>query len=260
MIQKTLVLLAVAAISGISYAENNILQQSGLTVTGAATLASDYRWRGQSQGENDPAIQGTFTIAHTTGLYFNAFASSVDLPLSNGKSANLELDPTIGFTKQLDFGAFKPNLDVGLAYYNYVSAGELNYLEVFLRLGFANAMIEGDLLTPSIAYTNDYGGNAISDTVGGKVDNWNFNLLYSVPFADTGFGGVASVGYTKANQVIYGNDDHFIDWKAGVTYNVKSVAGLTAELDVVGTNIEGFTGAADRAVKTGALFSLTKTF
>lgn len=255
-----LIVLAIASASGISYAENNILQQSGMTVTGAATLTSDYRWRGQSQAENDPAVQGTFTIAHTSGLYFNVFASSVNLPLSNGKSANLELDPTIGFTKQLDFGVLKPNLDIGLAYYNYVSAGDLSYPEVYLKLGFADALVKGDIFTPSMAYTNDYGGNAIGDTIGGKVDNWNFNLLYTAPFADSGFGGVASVGYTKANQMIYGNDDNFIDWKAGVTYNVQSVTGLTAEFDVVGTNIEGFTGAADRAVKTGVLFTLTKAF
>ena len=45
-----------------------------------------------------------------------------------------------------------------------------------------------------------------------------------------------------------------------VTYNFKSVAGLTAELDAVGTNMDGYTGVLDRSVDTGAVFSLTKTF
>ncbi|SDB95305.1 TorF family putative porin [Acinetobacter boissieri] len=260
MIKKIVTVSLLTAASGLVMAQDNALQAYGLTFSGAATLASDYRFRGQSQTENDPALQGTFTLTHTSGLYFNVFASSVDLPLSNGKSAHLELDPTLGFTTPITLGQIKPNLDVGVAYYNYPSASDLNYPEFYAKISFADAMIKGDVLTPSISYSYKYGGTATSDVMGDDVSNWNFNLAYSAPFADTGFGGVASVGYTKANQNIYGNDDNFVDWKAGVTYGFKSVNGLTAELDAVGSTIDGYTGAANRAVDAGAMFSLTKTF
>lgn len=258
MIKKIVTLSLLATASGLAMAQDNALQAYGLTFSGAATLASDYRFRGQSQTENDPALQGTFTLAHTSGLYFNVFASNVNF--GSGSHAHLELDPTLGFTTPITLGQIKPNLDVGVAYYNYPSASDLNYPEFYAKLGFADAIIKGDLLTPSVAYTYKYGGNSTSDGVGKDVTNWNFNLAYTVPFADTGFGGIASVGYSKANAEIYGNDDNFVDWKVGVTYGFKSVAGLTAELDAVGSTIDGYTGAANRAVDSGAMFSLTKTF
>ncbi|WP_375707840.1 TorF family putative porin [Acinetobacter brisouii] len=231
-------------------AEDTTLAQYGFTVSGNVALTSDYRWRGQSQTQNDPAIQGTVTLAHSSGLYFSAFASNVDF---GGDSAHLELDPTIGFATPITLGSIKPTLDFGVAYYNYPSNSDINYPEYYAKLIFADSIVKGDVLTPSVAYTNKYAGDS-------DVSNWNFNLAYSLPFADTGFGGVASVGYSKADKKIYGNDDNFFDWKAGVTYNFKSVAGLTAELDAVGTNMDGYTGVLDRSVDTGAVFSLTKTF
>lgn len=258
MVKKIVIVSLFAMASGSVMAQENTLQTHGLSFSGAATLASDYRFRGQSQTENDAALQGTFTIAHTSGLYFNVFASNVDF--GGGSPAHLELDPTLGFTAPLTLGQIKPNLDVGVAYYNYPSASDLNYPEFYAKLSFADSIVKGDILTPSIAYTYKYGGTEMSDRMEDDVSNWNFNLAYSVPFADTGFGGVASVGYNKANQNIYGNDDHFVDWKVGVTYSFKSVNGLTAELDGIGSTIDGYSGAANRAVDSSAMFSLTKTF
>ena len=121
---------------------------------------------------------------------------------------------------------------------------------------FANAITDGDSLTPSVAYSTDYAG----------TDNttWNFNLAYSVPFADTGFGGVASVGYSVVDDYDFSDqgagDDSYIDWKVGVNYSVKSIDGLSAELAVVGTNIDAENDPYKRAVDTGAVFTISKTF
>ena len=257
----TTALFASTLSTGAMAAEDNTLAQYGLTLSGNVALTTDYRWRGQTQTENDPAIQGAFTLAHKSGFYFSAFASNV-----NFGTAHLELDPSIGFTTPLTLGMIKPTLDIGVVYYNYPSASDYSWPELYGKLTFADAFVKGDSLVPSIAYTNKYGGDA-GKVDGKKVDNWNFNLAYSIPFADTGFGGVASVGYSKADKKIYGRnsdgnpkDDNFVDWKAGVTYNFKAVSGLTAELDAVGSNIDGFSGAANRGVDTGAVFTLTKTF
>jgi uncharacterized protein (TIGR02001 family) len=223
-------------------------------------LTSDYRWRGQTQAQNDPAVQGGFTLGHTSGLYFSAFASNVDF----GGTAHLELDPQIGFSKAIKLGPIEPTLDVGLVYYNYPSESDINWWEAYGKLVFANVITEGDSLTPSLAYTGAYGGDATSDAWGEDIANFNVNLAYAIPFADTGFGGVASIGYSKADEAIYGSgtsaDDNFVDWKVGVNYTVKAIKGLSAELAAVGSNIDGYTGAAERAVDTGAVFTLTKTF
>lgn len=251
--------IVVSTLSTAAFAEDNGLAQYGLTLSGNVALTSDYRWRGQSQTENDPAIQGTVTLAHSSGLYFSAFASNVNFKNDQFGNANLELDPSIGFTTPLSLGSIKPTLDVGVVYYNYPSASDYNWPEYYAKLTFADALAKGDSIVPSVGYTNQYGGK-VGKVKNKDVENWNFNLAYSVPFADTGFGGVASVGYSKADKKIYGNDDNFVDWKAGVTYNFKAVSGLTAELDAVGSNIDGYSGAANRAVDTGAVFTLTKTF
>lgn len=42
------------------------------------TLASDYRTRGISQTQNDPAVQAGVTLAHSSGLYLGAWSSNVD--------------------------------------------------------------------------------------------------------------------------------------------------------------------------------------
>ena len=50
----------------------------GFTVTGGATLTSDYRFRGISQTNKEPAVQGTFTITHSSGFYATWWGSSID--------------------------------------------------------------------------------------------------------------------------------------------------------------------------------------
>lgn len=253
--KKTLLAVTLTLLSGASFATDNGLEQYGLTLSGNVGLMSDYRFRGQSQTENDPALQGSFTLAHHSGFYFSTFASNVNF----SDDVHMELDPSVGFSTPVHLGTLTPLADVGLAYYSYPSASDYNYLEAYAKLSFADTFTKGDDLTPSMYYSNEYGGKA-GRVDGNKVNNWNFNLQYSLPIAETGFGAVASVGYSKASESVYGNDDNFVDWKVGATYDVKAVQGLTAELDVVGTNIDGYTGKANRAVDTGALFSLTKAF
>ena len=233
--------------------ENTALSNIGLSFSGSAAITSDYRFRGITQTENDPAIQAGFTLAHTSGLYFGLWGSNVNF---GSGSPSLELDPSLGFATTLDSFASKPLLDVGVVYYNYPSASDLNWVELYGKLGFKDAIVSGDNILTNVNYTNDYAG--------ADADSWNVNLGYTVPFGSTGFGGVASVGYTSVDDDKYdfNGDDNYVDWKAGVTYGFKSVSGLTAELAAVGTNIDtdGMSNAGERAVETGAVFTLTKAF
>ncbi|KAA8732144.1 hypothetical protein F4V57_11025 [Acinetobacter qingfengensis] len=252
MIKKTFLLAAISLVSGATFAADNGLDQYGLSLSGSVALTSDYRFRGITQAENDPAIQGSFTLAHNSGLYFSAFASNVKVG-----NASMELDPQIGYTTPLQLGSIKPTLDVGVVYYNYPSESDANSPEFYGKLTFADVLASGDSLLTNVNYTPDFWGKE-------GPNGWNFTLGYSVPFADTGFGGVASVGYTKVDEDDFfgGGNDDYVDWKVGVNYNVKSVEGLTAELAAVGTNIDtdGMTSSEKRAVDTGAVFTLTKTF
>src|SRR5690606_32641568 len=70
--------------------------QSPHTFTGNFALVSDYRFRGISQTDRDPAIQGGFDYAHSSGFYIGNWNSSVTTDLYNG-GAGLEMDFYAGF-------------------------------------------------------------------------------------------------------------------------------------------------------------------
>ena len=49
-----------------------------VTISGGATVISDYRFRGISQSNRRAAIQGTATISHKSGFYASVWGSSID--------------------------------------------------------------------------------------------------------------------------------------------------------------------------------------
>ena len=245
---KTLFAAAMMAASGLSMASEST---SALSFSGTAAMTSDYRFRGMTQTMSDPAVQAGFALSHDSGLYAGVWGSNVDF----GGTAHLELDPYIGYTTSLDYFASKPVLDVGLWYYAYPSESDLNWLEVYAKLGFSDVLFKDASLLTAINYSNDF--------LGVDTDAWYFNATYTAPIGSTGFSGVAGLGYTQADDFDFGdNSDSYVDWKVGVSYNFASVEGLSAELAAVGTDIDtdGFSHVAARAVETGAVFTLTKAF
>ena len=50
-------------------------------VTGNMSVTSDYRFRGVSQTQNAPAVQGGVDYAHSSGLYVGNWNSSVSSEL-----------------------------------------------------------------------------------------------------------------------------------------------------------------------------------
>ncbi|OTG72795.1 hypothetical protein B9T26_10015 [Acinetobacter sp. ANC 4169] len=242
---KALSLAVVATASTFTFADETPASPLGLSVSGTAALTSDYRYRGMTQTFNDPAVQAGFVLSHESGVYAGVWGSNVDF----GGTAHIELDPYIGFATTLDNFANKPLLDVGLWYYAYPSESDLNWLELYGKLTFNDVLVEGASLLTAVNYTNDF--------LGLDTDAWYLNATYSVPFGATGFGGVAALGYTLADDYDFGSgDDSYFDWKAGVTYSFASVDGLTAELAAIGTDID----PDSRGVETGAVFTLTKAF
>lgn len=88
-------------------------------VSGSITLTSDYLFRGITQTDEQPALQGGVEWAHDSGFYVGTWGSSISW-LSDSDpdiSSQLELDGYVGFRG--DFGDSGFGYDVGAVYYWY---------------------------------------------------------------------------------------------------------------------------------------------
>jgi uncharacterized protein (TIGR02001 family) len=104
---------------------------SPITVSGAATIASDYRFRGVSQSDQEMAVQGGITVAHESGLYVGTWASNLAGWGTFG-GANMELDLIGGYKAKLVDSA---TLDVGLTWYLYPGgADKTDFAEPYVKL------------------------------------------------------------------------------------------------------------------------------
>jgi uncharacterized protein (TIGR02001 family) len=110
--------LALAAVSAPVFAQD--APASDITVTGGATVVTDYRFRGISQTNKQFAVQGSIGVSHASGFYIGTWGSSIDDYVAAG--SDQEIDFFGGYTKT--FGA--ATVDVGLLYYYYPGAGAVN--------------------------------------------------------------------------------------------------------------------------------------
>ena len=272
---KALTLALATTASGVAFADESSKLPLGLEFSGSAAITTDYRFRGMTQTKNDPAIQVGLHLAHSSGFYAGVWGSNVDFGADSEtvydedgdvvyslvtSSPHLELDPYIGYSYTFEDINMKPWIDVGIWHYGYPSSNkDFAWTEYYVKGGVSDVIASGDGFNATINYTNDYIGFD-------KDDGWYFSLGYAVPFADTGFGANANVGYTKVkakDSVTYFNDkNHYTDWKVGVTYDFKSISGFTAELAAVGTSIskKDLDKDVKRGLDTGAVFTLTKSF
>jgi uncharacterized protein (TIGR02001 family) len=167
-------------------------------VTGNMALVSEYRFRGIDQTFGEPALQGGFDYAHSSGIYLGNWNSNVGA-LFNG--ANLEMDFYGGWKKSFgDFG-----VDVGAIYYYYPGSNpDVDNTELY---------IGGNWKTLSLKYFH-----AVDDyfsTPNTKDSNY-LDLTFTYDFG-RGFGLVAHYGIFKFKNR---TDGDYNDWKLGVTYDL----------------------------------------
>ena len=130
--------LAFAAIAAPAFAED--APASDFTVTGGATVVTDYRFRGISQTNEKFAVQGTLGVSHASGLYVGVWGSSIDDYVAAG--SDQEIDIYGGYKHS--FGA--ATVDVGVLYYYYPGSGGVNtdFIEPYasLLISFSNSSVE----------------------------------------------------------------------------------------------------------------------
>ena len=244
-------LLALSALP--SLAQTTAAAEPEFTFTGNLGIFSDYRFRGISQTNKKPAIQGGVDFAHKSGFYLGNWNSNVDSGFVNG--ANIEMDFYGGWKGTFgDFG-----LDIGGIYYYYPGsgAGNTNKIDNFeLYIGGS----WGPLSAKYYYATTDYFGAPDSD------GTWYLNLAATHDFGN-GFGVNAAVGYTGLKggariPEIGGSSpgpSSYVDYKIGGTYTID---GWVLGLAYVATNRDYQGSAPDnKNISNGtALVSVSKTF
>jgi uncharacterized protein (TIGR02001 family) len=244
-----------------------------ITISGAATLTSDYRFRGVSQSDEGLAVQGGITISHESGLYVGAWGSNLAGWGTFG-GTNTELDLIAGYK----FGVGEGTLDTGLVWYMYPSGLDTtDFAELYAKLSGAVGPVS---LTAGVAYApkqealgNAFPVGAPADP-GDKEDN-----LYLSGDAAYGISGApitlkAHIGYSDGNPGLGPNGTSiaptgtYFDWSLGA--DLVPVSGLTLSISYVDTDISeaeaalirpNFATLAGKSISDATVvFSVTASF
>ena len=221
----------------------------GFSASGGATLVSDYRFRGISQTDRRAAVQGTFTIGHSSGFYATVWGSSIADYVENG--SNQEIDLIGGYSKT--FGATK--LDGGVLYYYYPGSGGINsdffepYISVSQTFGPVTAKA-----------TANYGfkQRALAlNQVSPKKDNLYLAGDLSAAIPKTPVSLTAHLGHTFGPSYL-SIGKGYTDWGVGASAAVKNFSVGVQYVDASKDFINPFNGRNES--KAGVVASVGVTF
>ena len=280
--------VAAGLLSGLAYTPAFAADEPEASpITANVTVVNDYRYRGLSQSNFKPAIQGGFDYAHESGFYIGNWNSSISwladqYPVGSGTPATtvtpsgpIEMDFYAGYKKELIGEGFAS--DVGVLQYYYPTTGlpssstmsankntwrqqsgtSPNTTEAYIAQNFTFGPVTG---FAKFSY-------ALSDIFGFYNSKGSYYPDLTVNY-DTGVWGLAlnaHVGYQYISNNKPGYDFSYTDWKFGVTKDFGG--GLSGAVAYVGTNA-GKNGSlylygtpqGKNQGQAGGLVSLTKTF
>ena len=208
---------------------------SAAEFSGNVTYATDYRFRGISQGDRSQAIQGGFDIELENGLYFGTWASNV----AAWSGGTIETDYYGGFTGDISDSV---SYNIGVLYYGYPeddASPDLDYVEVYGSVSVQD-------LTVGAAFSGDYFAGTgdfwylYGDYSLGLVENVSLDLHFGWNIFDGKSGG-AAFGIGDVGDP----ESSYIDYSVGLG---TSGMGLDWGIALIGTNLsksecfDGFSG------------------
>ena len=253
-------------------------------ITANVTITNDYRYRGISQTNYQPAIQGGFDYAHESGLYignWNSTISWISNTTGNGIKAPIEMDFYGGFKKELIAPGFASDFGVLQYYYNQTGGnynGMLvnpNTTEIYVAQNYTFGPVTGFGkvnygLTNIFGIPNSSGSYYLDLTSNYDTGFWGISLnghigyQYVAGQPATASNGATTVGLGTLS---------YTDWKLGATKDFGG--GLSLSASYVSTNANSswwntYTapstfsstsgGVQTTAGRGGAVVALTKTF
>jgi uncharacterized protein (TIGR02001 family) len=228
--------LALAAFAATAFAAPAFAQDAqepaggdgGFDISATVTGVTDYRFRGVSASDRDPALQGSVDVSYH-GFYVGAWASSI----ARTADTNVELDLYAGYA-----GSAGPvEYEVGAIAYLYPGGnGDATIYEGMAALSYT--------LGPATA---KLGVNYAPDQENLAGDNLYINGELRVGIPTTPVTAFASLGRERGS--FYGRK---WDWTLGFEFTRGP---FTASLAYVDTNLDSDTNFLGRNIRAGLVVS-----
>jgi uncharacterized protein (TIGR02001 family) len=211
-------IIAVAMMAPIAHAE----------ITANVALTTDYVWRGTSQNQEDPALQGGFDYAHESGFYAGVWGSNV-----NFGGASTELDLYAGWGTELESGVA---LDFGVIRYSYHGseiASDLDFTEAYVGVSYSGL---------GVIYS-------IGDELG---DQYEISYGYDLD--------AVSLAVAYGSYDVSGDNDDYDYYSAGVSGSFAGESELGWDVSYYGTNSDADPIFGEEAADGRLVLTLSKEF
>lgn len=204
---------------------------SRFALSANVAIVSDYRFRGISLSDRDPAIQGGIDVSMDNGLFVGGWASSV----ADTGGSNVELDLYAGYSGS----AAGLDYTVTALGYLYPGGSGVNYYEV-------SAGVEKPVGPATLGLEVAY----VPDQTNFPGDNVYVSGTAAVAIPDTPFSTTARVGRETSDFI------KKWDWETGISY---ASGNFSTSLSYVDSDYGGV-GEAGRLGRSGVVASIAMGF
>jgi uncharacterized protein (TIGR02001 family) len=224
-------------LSGAARAAEPLVDPKGIPGEFSANVAvvSEYFFRGISQTDDSPALQGgmdySIELAKPVSAYIGVWGSSVDF--NDGSEASVELDYYAGLNGAI--GSTGLTWDAGFIYYTYPGAdSDLNYdfWEVQGKLGY-------DFGVANVTASVNHSPENYADS--GKATY--YKLAFGLPLGKVDLGAYVAKQFIEKEDV-FGSPD-YLEWNLSASI---SLAGFDLSVAYTDTDITGSPDGKDGMV------------
>ncbi|GAB2527946.1 TorF family putative porin [Microbulbifer agarilyticus] len=192
-------------------------EESGPSFSANVGVVSDYRFRGISQSDENPAVQAGVDVDLGNGVYLGTWASQVDFAYGMDET-KYEQDFYAGYAGETAGGV---GYDVGYIFYAYHGgSSDEDYQEVYGSLSFGDASV-------GFAYSDDYWDET------GAFYYLSAGYSFALP-NDIALDLSAGLNLFDEDDKFFADTDSYVDYSVSVS---KDFSGLALSASLIGTDL-----------------------
>ena len=228
---------------------------SDVTINGSATVVSDYRFRGISQTDKNPAVQGSITVSHSSGFYASVWGSSVSGYVVATNNTSQEIDLILGWKKTLS----GTTIDGGLLYYYYpkTTGGYTNFAEPYVSVAHTFGPVTAKA---TVNYAPKQKALRLDQLTPPNRDNVYLAGDLSAAIPNTPLGLTGHLGHSFGPSWLasdFNGKKGYTDWAVGATLTYKAI---TAGISYVDTDAVFISSTGKNVAKGGIVGSIGVSF